>query len=385
MTRVLLSAGDASGDVHGAALVRELRALVPDARFLGLGGAEMEKAGVEIVVPQSELAIGGLVEVVGSVRRVIRAQRRLAAALRSARPELVLLIDSSGFYLPFARRARRAGVPVLYYVAPQVWAWRRGRVAKLARRVDRVAVIHPFELEVYADAPVRVDFVGHPLVDSMGRVAAQMDSAAARSALGLDRDARVMALLPGSRRNELRYNLRCYLDTARLVHARDPRVHFVLALPSSLADAAARAMSRKTERPPLPRLHVVHGRTPEVLCACDVALIKPGTATLEAALLGRPFAVAGRANPVSVALARRLVRVPSFTMPNLIAGAPIVPEFLQEAAQPERVADSLAQLFTGPARKLQLERFRRVRDRLGPGGASRRAAAIAREMLDASA
>ncbi len=223
MTAVLLSAGDASGDLHAADLVRALRARRADLRFLGLGGVEMEKAGVEIAVHQRELAIGGIFEAVGSLPRIRRARRRLDAALKRAQPGLVVLVDSSAFNLPFARSARRAGVPVLYFVAPQLWAWRRGRIRKLARRVDRVAVIHPFEIGVYANSRVRVDFVGHPLVDRLPPNA-QPEPAAARSSLGFDAEARVVALLPGSRRNELRANLGLYLETARALHARHPEL-----------------------------------------------------------------------------------------------------------------------------------------------------------------
>jgi lipid-A-disaccharide synthase len=381
---VLLSAGDASGDVYAADLVRELRALRPTARFLGLGGAQMEKAGVEITVDQREVAVGGLVELLPDLHRIVSAWRRLAAALKARRPDLVVLVDSGGFNLPFARLARRAGVPVLYYVAPQVWAWRRGRVRKLARRVDRLAVILPFEPAVYAREGVRVDFVGHPLVEHVRRATAGLDRAAARRNLGLPADAIVVALLPGSRRNELRHGASVQLESARCLHRRDPRIRFALPLAPTLERSAVEARIRAARLPAGLRLDRIEGRSLEVLCACDAALVKPGTATLEAALLGRPLVVAARSHPLTAAVLRRLVKVDWLALPNLIAAASIVPEFLQNEAEPERIAAAVVDLLRGPAREAQLAALAQVRDRLEEGGpAARHTATIAEEMIRA--
>jgi lipid-A-disaccharide synthase len=381
MTTVLLAVGDASGDVYAADLVRELRALRPEARFLGLGGREMEKAGVELVVHQRDFAVGGLVELAPQLLRIASAWRRLGGALDALRPDLVVLVDSSGFNLPFARRAKRAGIPVLYYVSPQVWAWRSGRIRKIARRVDRLAVIFPFEPAVYAGSGVAVEFVGHPLVERIGEASTRMDRESARGALGLSREVPVVALLPGSRRNELRHCLGVQLEAARGLHARDPRIRFVLPLAPSIERARVEGRVREARLPSSLRLDLVEGRSLEVLCACDVALVKPGTATLEATLLGRPLVVVGRGNAISAAVLRRLVKVDSLAMPNLIAGEAVVPEFLQQAADPERVADAVAELLGGPARSAQLARLAELRARLGCGGAARRTAEIAEEMM----
>ncbi len=379
MTTVLLSVGDASGDAHAAELVEALRAELPGARFLGMGGTRMEKAGVELVVPQRELAVGGLVELLPSLPRAWRAWRRLCAALESARPDLTVLVDASGINLPLARRARRAGVPTLYYVAPQVWAWRRRRLRRLARRVDRVAAILPFEPALYAAAGVAAEFVGHPLVD---RLAAAPGRDAARAALRIAPEARLVALLPGSRRNELRHNLGVFVETARLLHARDPRLCFVLPVAESLDPDPVRARVRGAGLAPGLRLDVLAGRSVEALAACDAALVKPGSATLEAALLGRPLVVAARAHPLTAALLRRMVEVDWLAMPNLIAGEPIAPELLQGEARPARIAEALFAQLSGPAREHQLERFARLRSALG-GGAAERTAAIALEMIGA--
>ena len=380
MTTVLLAVGDASGDAIAADFVGALRELRPDARFLGLGGVEMEKRGVEIVAHQRDLAVGGIVELAPSLHRIARAWRRMGAALAAARPDLAVLVDSSGFNLPFARRARRAGVPVLYYVSPQVWAWRSGRIRKLARRVDRMAVIFPFEPAVYDGSGIPVEFVGHPLVERLsGR--GPRDREAARARLDLPAAAKVVALLPGSRRSEVRRCLGLHLEAAEIVHARDPHSHFVLPLAPPIDRAQVEAGVRRMRLPSLLRLDVLDGGSQDALTACDVALCKPGTATLEAALLERPCVVAGRGHPLSAAIVRRLVKVDYWGMPNLIAGEQIVPEFLQERADPQAIAEAVLALFAGPARAAQLAGLAGVREALGPGGAARRAAAIAEEMI----
>ena len=386
MTTVFLVAGDASGELHAAALVEELRRALPDARFLGLGGAAMEKAGVELVVHQRELAIGGLVEVLRDAGRVVAAWRRLGRALDESRPGLVVLVDSPDFCIPFARRARRAGAPILYYVSPQVWAWRRYRIRKIARRVDRMAVIFPFEPAVYAGTGLPVEFVGHPLVDRLPEPApGGGERAAARRRLGLDPAARVVALLPGSRRNELRDSLPLQLATARELAGRDPALRFVVALAPSLARESLDALlAREPAAAGLP-LSVVERATYDAVRAADVVLVKPGTATVEIALLGTPMVVAARAHPLTAAIGRRVVHVPSLTMVNLIAGAAVVPEFVQEAARPERIAAAVRELLDGPAGPAQRRRLADLRERLGGGGAARRAAEIAGEMLRGAA
>jgi lipid-A-disaccharide synthase len=385
MTSVLLSVGDASGDHYAADFVDALRERRPRARFLGLGGVEMEKRGVQLVAHQRDLAVGGLFELAPSLPRIARVWRRMAAALAAERPDLVVLVDSSGFNLPLARRARRAGAPVLYYVAPQVWAWRSGRIRKIARRVDRLAVIFPFEPAVYAGAGVPVEFVGHPLVDRLGVARGRRGRDDARAILGLPAAAKVVALLPGSRRSEVRRCLAVQLAAARRVHARAPDCRFVLPLAASIERAEVEAGLRRARLPATLQLDVLDGGSREALRACDVALCKPGTATLEAALLARPCVVAGRGQPLSAAVVRRLVKVDFWAMPNLIAGRWIVPEFLQERADPQSIADAVMALFDGPARAAQLAGLAAVRAALGPGGAAHRAAAIAEEMIVARA
>lgn len=380
MSSFLISAGDASGEMHAAELVRALRCRAPQSRFAGLGGDEMQRAGVELLAPQRDLAVGGLFEVLGSLRRIRSAWRRMNRAL-AKRPDLLVLVDSPDFNIPLARRARRLGLPVLYYIGPQVWAWRRGRVGKMARRVNRLAVIFPFEVDFYRGAGLPVEFVGHPLVERVADFARNWPRGRARDALRLAPERPLLALLPGSRRNELQRMLPLQLEVARILHARLPSLHFAVALAQSIPREAVAPLLARADLP----LSLHEGRTWQVLRAADAALAKPGTVTMELALLGTPFAVALRVHPLSALIGRRLIEVPSFTMPNLIAGAPIVPEFMQEQAQPARIAEALWELLTGPpaspARQRQCEALDLVRRELGAGGSAERVAEIALEMI----
>jgi len=317
--------------------------------------------------------------------RIARAWRTVVRALRRVRPDLLLLVDSPDFNIPLARRSKRLGIPALYYISPQVWAWRRGRVAKIARRVDRMAVIFPFEREVYGKTSLPVDFVGHPLVDRLRSWSREHDAAGCRGALGIDAQRPLVALLPGSRRNELRTNLPLQLSVAEVLHARDPRLCFALAVaPSIPRELVERALASRP-LPSLLDLRVTEGRTYEVVRAADVVLAKPGTITVEVALLGTPLVVAGRVHPATALVMRRLLHVSRFAMPNLIAGAPVVPEFLQQEARPQAIAESLLSLLEGPERERQQRALEEVRRQLGEGGAAHRAACIALEMLRGAA
>jgi lipid-A-disaccharide synthase len=378
---VLISVGDASGDIHAASLVRALRLRLPGARFVGLGGVEMEKEGVEILVPQRDVAVAGLFEVATALPKIVGAWRTLHRYARDLRPDLAILVDTPDFNLPLARRLKRDGVPVLYFIGPQVWAWRRRRIHKIARRVDRLAVIFPFELDCYRPTGLRVDFVGHPLVERMSEARARHDRTADRRALGLDPARPVIALLPGSRRNEIEHMLPLFLETASVVHAREPRVAFVLPVAPTLSRAWLDEKIAAAGLPSLLRLEVVEGKTYDALSACDVALAMPGTVNLEIALLDRPQVAAVRVNPLTYRVALRLVQVPWVTLPNLIAQAPVIPEFWQHEAEPARLADALLELVSGPARERQLEALARVREQLGAGGAAERTAQIACEMI----
>ena len=382
MKTLLMVAGDASGDQHAAEFVRTFRELHPDTRFVGMGGVEMQRCGVDLAVNQSELAIGGFLELVGSAHRIVRAWRQMVSALRAENPDLVVLVDSGGFNLPFARRVRRISkAPLLYYVAPQVWAWRRGRVRKLASRIDRMALILPFEESFYADQDISVEYVGHPLADRFLGLSTRMDRDEAQRALGLEPVGFLVTLMPGSRRNEVAQNLPLQLEAVRRLHRDHPDLEFVLGVAPSVTAASVEAICSRAGLPADLRLSVVTGQAQIAIRAADVVLAKPGIVTLEAAVLDRPMVVMGRVHPVTAAILRRWVKAPYFAMPNLIAECEVVPELLQDDARPDAIARRVQELLEGPTRERQLKGLEEVRRRLGGGGASRRASRIAEEML----
>lgn len=388
MPKVLISAGDASGDLHAAGFARALRARLPDVELLGLGGSALRAAGVELVADQRDLAIGGLLEIATSLGRIRRTWRAIDAALCRHRPDLVVLVDSGGFNLPLARRVRgRSRARILYYVAPQVWAWRPGRVRKLLDRVDRVAVIHPFEPDFYRRSAVHsatpVEFVGHPLVDEVARFRAECDRDEGCRRIGVDPARRWIALLPGSRRNEIAHHLPVMWEAVRRLSSRVRDLGFALAVAPSLEAGQVESRIRALRRPDDPECVFVRDRTRALLRAAEVVVAKPGTATVEAMLLDRPMVVIARAHPVTAAIVRRLLHVPWLAMPNLVAGRAIVPELWQADARPDRIADLVEGLLVGEAAALQRRELAAAALRLGPGGAAERASAIAEELLAA--
>jgi len=368
MARLLVSCGEASGDLYAGALTRELRALVPDLSVTGLGGPELAAAGGQLLEDYRGLAVTGLTEAVAKIPRSLALLRRLAASAREARPDALVVIDFPDFNLPLARRVKKLGVPVVYYVSPQVWAWRRGRVKTIRAVADRVLVIFPFEEAVYREAGVPVEFVGHPLVD-LAVPSAPRDVFLRR--LGLAPEAPTVAVLPGSRPNELARILPDLVAAATRIRARVGGVQFVIARAPNLDDApfdAARGASGA--------FAIVEGDTDAVLASADVALTASGTATVQAALHDTPMVIVYRVSPVTYWLARRLVTLDAIGMVNLIAGEPLVPELVQGALTPAAVADEAVSMLTdaGRARRIRAG-LARVRAELGGPGASRRAAA----------
>jgi lipid-A-disaccharide synthase len=365
---VCISCGEASGDLYAAALARELRAVEPGIEVFGFGGRALRDAGAELVGDYRGLTVTGLVEAVGVLPRSYAMYRRLVAAARRARPDVFVAVDFPDFNFRVAAAMRRLGVPTVYYVGPQLWAWRPGRMRTMRRLASLVLVIFPFEEPLYRAAGVPVAFVGHPLVD-LARPGA--DRAAFLHGLGLAADAPTIALLPGSRPNEVRAILPGLLAAGRLIEAAVPGAQFVLARAPGLADALF-APAGGPEGPPVT---VVEGRTDEVLASSDVALVASGTATVQAALHERPMVIVYRVSPVTYRLGRPFVRVSTFGMVNLIAGRRVVPELVQDAFTPTAVADEAVSLLTDAARAAAVRAaLREVRDRLGASGASRRAA-----------
>ena len=367
---ILLSAGEASGDLHGGALCRALRELGPGVRLTGMGGRHMAAAGMDVLVDPTAQAVVGTSEALGRLPGLWRAYRLLVARLLAEPPRALVCIDFAEFNMQLARRAHRAGVPVVYFIPPQVWAWRPGRARVLARVATRVLAVFPFEEPLYRAAGASCDFVGHPLLDS---VPLDLDRSEARRRLGLDPAARVVGLLPGSRREEVHRLLPVMLEAAARLGQAEPRPAFVLGLAPSVDRAAVDALIAAA--PGAPAIAVMEGRTHEVMAAADALLVASGTATLEAALLGGPMVVCYRVSRVSEAVTRSLIRIPWISLPNVISQRRVVPEVLQAELTGPRLADEAHRLLTDPAAAAaQRSAFAEMRAGLGRPGVGRRAA-----------
>ncbi len=370
---MLLVAGEASGDLHGATLARALAGLAPGLALGGMGGPRMEAAGVRILHGIERTAVVGGTEALGRLPALLRIFRALVGRLRAERPRVLVLIDFPEFNLQLARRARALGIPVVYFIPPQVWAWRRGRLRLMARDVSRVLAVFPFEVALYQEAGVPVEFVGHPLLD----VLPAFERAAARQGLAGCRDL-LVGLLPGSRVEEVRRHLPVLLGAAAAILRRVPRARFVLPLAPTLPPAAVTGPVGAARV----AVNVLPGQAHRVMAGADLLLVASGTATLEAACYGTPMVVLYRLSAVSYALARVLVRgVSAISLPNILAGRPVVPELIQREATPPRLAEAAVNLLESePARVAQRAALGEVRARLGARGAAERAArAVLRE------
>jgi lipid-A-disaccharide synthase len=371
----LIVTGEASGDLHGANLIRASREIDPGLSFFGVGGRRMAAEGCEILIAGEELAVMGLVEVIGHFPVILRAFNRLKALMRGPdRPDVLILIDFPDFNLRLAREAKKAGVPVLYYVSPQVWAWRRGRVHKIARVVDRLAAIFPFEPEFYKGLNIEVEYVGNPLLDEV-RVEQSRDEFL--RAYGLDPDRPVVGLFPGSRRNELHYNFDTIVAAAQQIRARIPEVQFLLPVAASLQPAAIR------ERLDGVTLNVALTEESiyDTANACDAIITVSGTVTLQIALVGTPMAILYKMAPLTYAIGKHLVKVPHIGLANIVAGQGVVREFIQDQATPGAIAEEIVRILEDNAYNRGIrDGLGQVQTRMGEQGCSARVARMASAM-----
>jgi lipid-A-disaccharide synthase len=371
---LLVACGEPSGDLYAGDLVSKLRARGRDVEVFGLGGEHLALAGASLVADVKDLAVVGIMEVVRHLGRLRGVFRSVLREVDRRRPDLAVLVDYPDFNLRLARELKRRRIPVVYYVSPQVWAWRRGRVATIRDTVVHMIVIFPFEEALYRDAGVPVTFVGHPLVDL---IRPAPDSRTFLADQGLDPSRQVLALLPGSRPQEVAQNLQPLAAALRLLATRRPELQFLMAI--------APGLDQRTLEPALAGLRVcaLAGRAHEVMASATAGVVASGTATVEAALLDLPMVVVYRVSPLTYALGRPLVRVPHYAMTNLIAGREVVKELIQSGFRPDAVAAEALALLEDPRRRATVrEGLAGVRARLGPGGASVRAAAVVDQYLD---
>jgi lipid-A-disaccharide synthase len=364
--RFLVVAGEPSGDLHAARLVEALRGLGP-CRIQGVAGPALRAAGVEPLVPMEQLAVLGFAEIPSRLPALLRARRRVLTAFEDWRPDAVVLVDYPGFNLRLGPELKRRGARVFYYIAPQVWAWHPERARAMARWVDHLAVVFPFEEPLFRAAGVRTTFVGHPLMDEL---APEVDEARFRDELGLAPGQPLLGLLPGSRPQELERHLGVLVAATRRLQRDRPGLTGVLPLAPGLDEASF-------ARRDLGSVRVVRGRVRATQAFADACAVASGTATLETALFGTPLVVFYRTGWLNYAIARRLVRLSHIGLPNIVAGREVVPELLQGALSPESLAAALAPWLDDPvANAAQRRGLAVVRERLGGPGASQRAAAL---------
>jgi lipid-A-disaccharide synthase len=371
----MIVAGEASGEMYGAHIAREIRELAPDTRFVGMGGDLMRAAGVETLWDANVMAVMGLFEVVGHLPTIAKGFTALKKRLLSDPPDLLILIDYPDFNLRLAKVAKKAGVKVLYFISPTVWAWRSGRVVGIGKVVDMMAVLFPFEVPFYEKAGIPVSFVGHPLVDM---VRPELSRDQALTSLGLDPARRTVGLFPGSRKSVIKRMLPVVLESAALLNERMPDLQFVLPLASSLRpDDLAPYLAGSTLQ-----VKVISGRNHDLMTGCDAAIAVSGTVIMELALVGIPSVLIYKVSPLSYEIGKRVINVPHIGICNIVADKRVVKELIQHEAEPSAIADEIDDILNEPGYGARMkEELATVRVKLGSGGALGRVARLAMEMM----
>ncbi len=368
----MIIAGEASGDIHGARLVEAIHALDPRVEFFGIGGSALQKAGVRIRVDNSRIAVVGISEAISKLKTLFSALRIAKEDLKTHHPALLIVIDFPDFNLRVATVARKLGIPVMYYISPQIWAWRPRRVRKIKKVVDQMVVIFPFEAGFYKKWDIPVSFVGHPLLD--GTTA--MMSGKAKQNLGLD--GLLIGLLPGSRNEEVARLLPTMVQVADILSKQIPGIRFAIPVASSVDRQLVQAIASEGAT----RFKIVLDGLQDVLYGAKLLITASGTVTLEAAIAGTPMIIVYKVSGLSYWLGKRLIRVKHIGLANLVAGRPIVPELIQHEASAEKIAHQALQMLRDDERLAEMRRqLQRVAQLLGTGGASKRAAEVALELL----
>ncbi|MDP2800110.1 MAG: lipid-A-disaccharide synthase [Deltaproteobacteria bacterium] len=372
---ILIVAGESSGDMHGASLVRAVRDINPEIDFWGLGGEKMREAGVNIPFDSTRLAVVGISEVFTHLWQIVQAQRLLRKAMRDKRPDLVILIDYPDFNLLLAAKARGLGIPVMYYISPQVWAWRSGRVKKIKRLVNRMVVILPFEVEFYRRHQMEVDFVGHPLLDV---VKPALDDEYFYKHFEIDRSRPIVGLFPGSRWQEVNRLMPSIIDAAGRLEEKIPGIQFVLPLAPTIDRRCVEAFIHPTGL----NIKVIEDGTHDTMKAAHAVIAASGTVTLEAAIMGVPMIIVYKVSRLSYLVGKIMVRVSHIGLVNLVAGRRIVPELVQEEVNGRRIAEEVHKIIVDEkySRTMKNE-LEGVKNRLGGPGASARTAEIVCQMV----
>ena len=372
---IMIVAGEASGDMHGANLVREMLNLDPMLNFYGIGGNRLRKEGVDLLANASDMAVVGLTEVVSKLGSILKIMGMMKRSLDERRPDLVILIDYPDFNIPLAKAAKKRGIKVFYYISPQVWAWRKSRIGQIKKTVSKMAVILPFEVETYRQKGFGVNYVGHPLLDMVKLNYSKQES---RKKFGLSEDEITVGILPGSRTSEVRILMPELLRAAQILKREMPDLQFVLPLADTLEETSVTEIISGFNV----KVKVVSGHTYDVISCADLALVASGTATLETALLGVPMIIVYKISLLSYFIGRLFVHVKNIGLVNIIAGKTIVPELIQGDASGKRIAaESLSILKNGERRQKMIKELEAIRARLGEPGAARRAAQIAHDMI----
>ncbi|NQU03396.1 MAG: lipid-A-disaccharide synthase [Syntrophaceae bacterium] len=373
--KIMIIAGEASGDLHGSNLVREMLSLTPDLYFYGVGGERLKKAGVELVANSADMAVVGLTEVLSKLGAILKVRRQLKESLRKSRPDLLILIDYPDFNMPMAKLAKKNGIKVFYYISPQVWAWRKGRRYSLGRTVDRMAVILPFEKQAYDDVELDVRFVGHPLLDV---VKTKYTREEALKKFGLKADFTTVGILPGSRENEVAKLLPEMLGAADILKEKIPKSQFILPLADTLDSNSLSEIIRHYPAD----IKITKNAVYDTIAIADIAMVASGTATLETALLGTPMIVAYKVSPLSYLMGRIFIDIDHIGLVNIIAGKTVAPEFIQGDAKAEKMAEGVFDILDDKKRMDEIKaELKKVREKLGNPGAAKRAATMACELL----
>jgi len=373
--KIVIIAGEASGDLHGSSLVKELKKINPHGEFFGIGGDKMKREGVELIFHIDRLSFMGFFEVLKNLRFIRKVMQTMVSMIETRKPDLAILIDYPGFNLRFAKKAKMLGIPVVYYISPQVWAWGGNRVKKMRGLVDRLIVIFPFERQIYDKFNINCEFVGHPLLEVTRPVLSLEDF---QKKFDIRKNEVVIGLLPGSRWQEVEKILPIMLESSALLKTRIKNVKLLLGLAPTIKKDKVESLLPHANS----RVRIIENLTYDVMKHCDLLLIASGSATLECAILGTPFLVLYKTSFWTYLIAKSLISIPNIALANVVAGKRIVPEFIQKKAIPQKIADEMYEILSDKNRYKAIQNeLEKVKEKMGEEGASKRAAQIVARMM----